>query len=234
MKKVIKSNIPIYLVGITWFLYAMIFPLYRIVDYIIVASLSVIVYIIAVNKIKPKVVDLPSKFNSSGISNREINTGNPELDNLLTQGAEHVRTLQSLSLNIADQNIVKNINDIILICDKIFAVVEKQPEKVKDIRIFINYYLPTTIDLLKSYHEMNRQASIGGKTITTTLQKIVSSLDTIVSAFRNLLDSLYGEKAMDVNANITVLKNMLEREGLVDSEISKKDQLGNISQQFNL
>ena len=37
---------------------------------------------------------------------------------------------------------------------------------------------------------------------------------TIVAAFEKQLDSLYGAEALDISTDITVLENMMAREGL--------------------
>ena len=45
------------------------------------------------------------------------------------------------------------------------------------------------------------------------MRKIEDMLDTIVIAFEKQLDNLFSEEAMDISADITVLENMIEREG---------------------
>ena len=45
MAKVIKkSTAPIYLVGIVWLVYALVFPLYRVTDYVLCALLSAVAF----------------------------------------------------------------------------------------------------------------------------------------------------------------------------------------------
>lgn len=39
-------------------------------------------------------------------------------------------------------------------------------------------------------------------------------MDTICKAFDKQLDALYGEEALDISTDITVLENMLAQEGL--------------------
>ena len=39
-------------------------------------------------------------------------------------------------------------------------------------------------------------------------------LDSICTAFSRLLDDLYGDEAMDISAEITVMEQMLVQEGL--------------------
>ena len=47
-----------------------------------------------------------------------------------------------------------------------------------------------------------------------TKELIEDMLDTICVAFSKQLDNLYGEEAMDISADITVMEQMLAQEGL--------------------
>ena len=58
-----------------------------------------------------------------------------------------------------------------------------------------------------------------GENIDTTLAKVEGMMRTIVAAFEKQLDSLYGAEALDISTDITVLENMMAREGLVDSPL---------------
>ena len=42
---------------------------------------------------------------------------------------------------------------------------------------------------------------------------------TIVAAFEKQLDALYGAEALDISTDITVLENMMAREGLTDQPL---------------
>ena len=49
-----------------------------------------------------------------------------------------------------------------------------------------------------------------------------SELDTIVLAFEKQLDALFGDQAMDISTDITVLDNMMAREGLTGGDALHK------------
>ena len=55
---------------------------------------------------------------------------------------------------------------------------------------------------------------ISGSNIDTTKQKVESMLTTIVQAFDRQLDALFGEEALDISTDITVMENLLAQEGL--------------------
>ena len=54
---------------------------------------------------------------------------------------------------------------------------------------------------------------------------------TITAAFEKQLDSLYGAEALDISTDITVLENMMAREGLTEdplkAETKKTEEGGN-------
>ena len=83
----------------------------------------------------------------------------------------------------------------------------------------MSYYLPTTLKLLNTYAELAEQ-SVRGQNITATMTKIESMMDTIVVAFEKQLDSLFGAEALDISTDITVMENMLHREGLTSEQSS--------------
>ena len=77
----------------------------------------------------------------------------------------------------------------------------------------MNYYLPTTLKLLNAYDRMD-DTGISGDNISTTKQKVENMMDTIVKAYEKQLDALYGEEALDISTDITVMENLLAQEGL--------------------
>ena len=66
---------------------------------------------------------------------------------------------------------------------------------------------------MNSYDRMG-SAGVDGENITATKQKIEAMMDTIVKAYDKQLDALYGEEALDISADITVMEQMLQQEGI--------------------
>ena len=182
------------------------------------AVISVVVFL-AVNAIcknggvigeaeKPKAEEKP----------KEETTGNAELDKMLKDGRMAIAEMKRLDDNIADPGISADIVRLEQISGKIFEEVKRDPKKLPKIRRFMDYYLPTTLKLLNSYDRMSA-TGISGENINTTLAKVEGMMRTIVAAFEKQLDSLYGADALDISTDITVLENMMAREGLTEQEL---------------
>ena len=146
--------------------------------------------------------------------------------------------MRRLNEAIKDEKISAQIDHLEDVTRKIIDLVVAQPKKLSQIRKFMNYYLPTTLKILNAYDRMD-SAGISGDNITTTKQKVEDMMDTIVKAYDKQLDALYGEEALDISTDITVMETMLAQEGLAGLNINdavqtdeKKDDGGEITLQL--
>ena len=98
---------------------------------------------------------------------------------------------------------------------------EKQPELASDLRRFMNYYLPTTRNLVDAYREIELD-SFRTEQNEKTKKEIEDTLDTINQAFEKLLNSFFEERAMDISSDISVLHSMLAQEGLTQGAFEQK------------
>ena len=57
-------------------------------------------------------------------------------------------------------------------------------------------------------------AGISGENIDATKKKVEQMMATISQAFDRQLDALFGDEALDISTDITVMEQMLQREGL--------------------
>ena len=104
---------------------------------------------------------------------------------------------------------------------KIFKIVQEQPEKEKKLRKFINYYLPTSMKLLRNYQQMDAQG-IEGKNISEAKQQIEETMDTMISAFEKQLDALFSSENMGVSADIATMQSLMKADGLIENELTDK------------
>lgn len=140
-------------------------------------------------------------------------TGNAELDAVLRQGEDAIRQIRLRNDEIPDYKISAQLKQIELLTEKIFDYVREHPEQLGEIRQFLNYYLPTTLNLLEKYVELqNQQLRVGN--IDEGMRQIEDLLDKVAVAFQRQLDSLFESSVVDITADIQVMENMMAAEGL--------------------
>ena len=212
VKKVQKSVAPFYGVAATWIMYALLFNLYKLSHFLFVAILSGAVFLVMNALCGEKTVEVVEK------PKPEKPTGNPELDKMIREGRTAIAEMKRLDDNIDDEKISADIRRLEEVSSKIFEQVKAQPEKLGEIRKFMDYYLPTTLKILNAYDRMN-STGISGENIDTTKAKVEGMMNSIVTAFEKQLDSLFGSDAMDISTDITVLETMMAREGLAGEQL---------------
>ncbi len=124
--------------------------------------------------------------------------------------------LYDLNEKIQDVPVSDRIDRIGVLTGSIFRVVIEKPERESDVRKFMNYYLPTTLKLLKAYSLMEAQ-SYQGENIKESRKRIEETLDMLIVAFERLLDKLFRDDALDIATDIDVLKTMVAGDGLSES-----------------
>lgn len=206
-KLVKKSAGPIYIVAAVWLVFGLLLPLTGPVRILACAILSFVGYSVAKVIFKDKVIEIPDP------KPEPKTTGNKEIDDLIAERERAVSEMHRLNDNIADETISSQIDRLEEDTKKIIGCVVEKPEKLPQIRKFLNYYLPTTLKLLNAYDRMD-SAGIAGENIDATKTKVQNMLGEVVKAFDRQLDALFGDEAMDISTDITVMENMLKQEGM--------------------
>jgi 5-bromo-4-chloroindolyl phosphate hydrolysis protein len=139
----------------------------------------------------------------------------PEVQAIIDDGKLAMKEMGRLYSSIKDPGVRKRINELMRVSDKIVQDAVDDPSDVPQIRKFLDYYLPTTIKLLNAYDRMSAQG-IEGANLSKSMSSIEDMLDTAIEAFKKQLDSLFANQAMDIETDISVMNQMLAREGLSD------------------
>lgn len=136
-----------------------------------------------------------------------------ELDAMIASGQDCIRRLRDMNDNIAGEDISAKLFRLENLLKEIFDRLKEQPEQMPKMRKFMDYYLPTTLKLVKAYEQFDAM-SIQGQDILEAKAEIEETLDTINSAFGELLNKMFRETAFDVTTDAQVLQTMLAKEGL--------------------
>lgn len=144
----------------------------------------------------------------------------PQVREVIQAGEEYVRIIRECNDAIPGEEISDKIYKIEKVVDSIFDRVEKNPESVSDLHRMMEYYLPTTVKLLKAYESLDAEP-VQGENILNSKREIEKTLDTLNTAFEKLLDSLFEDTAWDLSSDISVLNTMLAQEGLTEDQLKK-------------
>lgn len=122
---------------------------------------------------------------------------------------------------IPNDEVSQTVERIERIVRTIISRAAESPEAIEDLDHFANYYLPTTVKLLESYEELERQP-IQGENILQSKKEIEGALASLETAFEKLLDSIFSDMAIDVSSDVSVLHTILAQEGLVETPFEKE------------
>jgi hypothetical protein len=136
----------------------------------------------------------------------------PPSDPYLSKLAE-IRHMDDL---IEDEEVSAKIRRIEEVTACIFDQVKQNPEKLDQIRTFMNYYLPTTLKLLSAYAQLEKQ-KVSGENIRVSKERIEKMLSQLVFAFEQQLDQMFEADALDISSDIKVLERMMAKDGLSEN-----------------
>ena len=223
-----KPVAPFYAAAAVWVCYALFLPLYQGIHFVLAAGASILAFAVAGALCKGSIGGTAAAQTSGEKTQdkpKEESTGNEALDKMLKDGRLAIAEMKRLDDNIADPGISADIVRLEQVSQKIFDEVRRSPDKLPQIRKFMDYYLPTTLKLLNAYDRMSA-AGVSGENIDTTLAKVEGMMRTIVSALEKQLDALFGAEALDISTDITVLENMMAREGLTGDPLKAQSSPG--------
>ena len=217
-----RSVLPVYLIGVTWLVYAAVFPLRAPVHYVSCAVLSAVIFAAAKAVFPDQHFNMPGEAEKPSApkaeqakekENAKKPALSPEIAKLVQERDRALAEMRRLNDNIPDEKISRQIDHLEEVTRKIIGQVVDDPQKLPQIRRFLDYYLPTTLKILNAYDRMGA-VGISGENIDTTKSKVETMMDTVCQAFDKQLDALFGAEALDISTDITVMENLLAREGL--------------------
>lgn len=222
-----RSTIPVYAIGAVWLLYAKKLDSFR--GILSCAVVSLIVYAILRIVLRGKKTDeqpqaaapaqpQPAEKQPEPQPRQEQEEKlPPELQSVIFQGKRAIADIRRLNDEIPDERMSAQIDLIERLTAQIFDCVKQHPEKLSQIRQFLNYYLPTTIKLMEQYVTLQNQ-SVKTENITEGMQKIEDLLDKVIVAFQRQLDALFESDVVDITADIRVMEQMMASEGLTNKK----------------
>ena len=148
----------------------------------------------------------------------------PGMKEILDEGMACIETIRKVNDELPDPVISEKLDKLERVIGLIYVRLQKNPEKLDSMKRFTDYYLPTTIKLVRAYREFE-QSEMDTERIRDSKAQIEQTLDTINLAFGRMLDSLYEEDTLDISTDIQVLKTLLAQEGLTGSDFGEMDDI---------
>lgn len=200
-----KPAAPWYIAGAVWVAGALALPIYQLwaLGLTAVASLAALA---AAFRLCPPVIET-----------KEVPwfTGREDADEMLNRIDADRKRLLELDERIPDDALSASIRRMEAACAGILAQLEKDPDKASQVRRFTNHYLPDAVKILTLYAEME-ETGVSGENAGEVRKQVEANAAVIATAFENQLDSLYSAAALDLDADLEVLKGMLKGQGLVE------------------
>lgn len=214
-KKGLGSGILAY--GVVFALYSLIFKPHSLGGFILAAVLALLFGSIV--KVMAQGLDLstPQKQPDS-LANMAQDTGNPDVDALLQKGREMILEIRAENDRIPDQGLSQKLDKLENLCSQLFRAVYEKPQKAPQIRKFMEYYLPTTLKMVKGYRVLGER-NLSGEDTAAARKRIDNALGVVLTGCQKQLDNLYKDDVLDITTDIDVLEQMLKRDGLTQSDL---------------
>jgi len=203
------SAVPYYGAAAAFALYALIFPMYKPMHYALffVAGTAVLFVLRAIFPDKVEYIEKP------------IVTGDENVDTLLREGEVATAEMRRLAASITREAVKQRVLAIADITDKIFKNVADDPDDYKQVRRFADFYLPTTMKLMRTYDSFGK-SEVAAENINDTRARIEETFDYIHASYTKQYDALFANQALDIETDIEVLQAMLKKEGLAERDFT--------------
>lgn len=205
--------------GTTALIYALLFPFFRLSDFLLCGALALLVG--KVIGVMGKGLDLtthnkPQPGEKVAVPVEELPlSGDSMADEVIAKGQQMLHQIRSDNDAIPDEVLSRQMDELERLCTQIFKTVAEKPNKAPQIRKFMNYYLPTTLKMLASYRTMSARG-VSVTDMTAARSETIRGMSMILTACQKQLDNLYKDTMLDMSTDIDVLEQMLRRDGLAD------------------
>lgn len=199
--KVMPAGLPYLAAGAVWFVLSMILPVYKLIVLIIIAVITIAVLVLLLSKRKAQIAKLPPPPPVKIRAEEMAKKIDASREILLRQ----IPRLQNATLRSRAESIARTLE---LIADE----VERDPKDRNKVRKLANHYCAMITDLVEKYIQLEAQSS-GGENISAAMTRIEEGLGNTDDALKKTLDDLFSDDAMEVNADIAVLEQLLKTDG---------------------
>ncbi|MEI0531554.1 5-bromo-4-chloroindolyl phosphate hydrolysis family protein [Brachyspira pilosicoli] len=148
-------------------------------------------------------------------NNKEYSNNNSNDESLvILETKRNISKIKEYSKDINDADINPALEEMISILDNMVAYSKANKEGEKKLQKINEYHLPTAIKMLKYYIDFCN-LPVKNANIEKTSLEIEDAIIKLNEALKKMLLEMNENKLIDINSDIDVLKNMLEKDGLI-------------------
>lgn len=146
---------------------------------------------------------------------------NDTTDGMLMKARDMLQQIRDANDAIPDADLSNKMDELERLSGQLFKTVVEKPEHAGHVRKYLNYYLPTTLNMLQNYSSMQK-AGVSQHDLDNARFTLSRALDMVLGACQKQIDHLYSNNVLDISTDVTVLEQMLRRDGLMDSDLVLK------------
>ena len=148
-------------------------------------------------------------------NNKEYSNNNSNEDSLIiSETKRNISKIKEYSKEINDAELNPALEEMISILDNMVDYSKANKEGEKKLQKINEYHLPTAIKMLKYYIDFCN-LPVKNTNIENTSLEIEEVIIKLNEALKKMLLEMNENKLIDINSDIDVLKNMLEKDGLI-------------------
>jgi len=154
----------------------------------------------------------------------------PGAEQFSSEIAAKLYELQDLIIDrakgVKKAEVKESLGNIAGTLNKIADEVEHDPKDRNKVRKLANYYGDMLLGLVDKYIKLqdNKDQAISGENVENSMDKIEEAIEGAETSVKKLLDSLFTEDAMEINAEINTLDKLMKLEMGKKEEEGEEDQ----------
>ena len=205
--------------GVVFALFSLLFRPHTVGAFALATALSL--FAGAVIRVMAQGLDVsPTVKTPESLQKVQGNTGDPDVDALLEKGRGMIAEIRAENDRIPDSSLSDKLEKLENLCAEVFRAVYDKPAKAPQIRKFMDYYLPTTLKMVRGFRTLDERG-ITGAQAQDAHRRIGDALDVVIHGCQRLLENLYRDDVLDLTTDIDVLEQMLKRDGLTESDLER-------------
>lgn len=205
--------------GVVFALFSLLFRPHTIGAFALATALSL--FAGAVIRVMAQGLDVsPTVKTPESLQKVQGNTGDPDVDALLEKGRGMIAEIRAENDRIPDSSLSDKLEKLENLCAEVFRAVYDKPAKAPQIRKFMDYYLPTTLKMVRGFRTLDERG-ITGAQAQDARPAHRGRAGRGHHGCQRLLENLYRDDVLDLTTDIDVLEQMLKRDSLTESDLER-------------